>query len=71
MPGELRSHEHVDYWIAPSGDGAVSVFYRNGDTESTGLTFSKRKGLFRVFRCRLWARRNGCGWPSLRLDTVP
>lgn len=64
--GELASDEVVTYWIAESGPHSVSVFFRNNDTECDEANFSKRSGLLRVFRCRLWARRNGCGWPEYR-----
>lgn len=54
--------EHIDYWIG-EGDGWVAVFYRNNDTEASVLGASQRRGPLRVLRCRLWALRNGCGWP--------
>lgn len=66
--GELVSDEVVTYWIAKSGEHSVSVFFRNNDTECDEATFSKRSGLFRVFRCRLWARKNGCGRPPVRSE---
>lgn len=61
----MPKREQITYWIAPTGQRAVALFYRNNDTESTEAGGSRRKGPFRVSRCRLWALRNGCGWVSV------
>ncbi|MCU1488922.1 MAG: hypothetical protein JWM85_327, partial [Acidimicrobiaceae bacterium] len=64
MP-DTPGRQVVEYWIGDfDSSGAVIVFYTNNDSQQGIAGGSLRRGPFKVLRCRLWARRNGCGWPQ-------
>jgi hypothetical protein len=67
-------NERITYWVGRLGSG-WALHYRNSDTEDdvagpfsgTRTTdSSERSGLCAVLRVRIWAWRNGCGWPGVR-----
>ena len=58
--------EVITYWIGRLADGRavrrgepVALFFANDGTAGGYAGGSVRRGLFKVWRCRWWARRHG------------